>query len=286
MIPICIIGVPNQIRRRIEQALEGRGILPSVIIADVDRTGKLQLKPSPKHAAESLRQYCDSVEGGYQEAEIYILPYAPIPIEVDDELLTLKDLEAQVIELGMEVGGWPYLHLKRPKIDEAFLNAVTDALIKEIVDAGDTAPLPSQCIHDAMQFSRNLHIVGNGIDRCDEIASHRHWFVNESMAAFCELIGLLGNVGNLDDFFRTRKLIHAKTGGITTELEIRVDGAFVRSESHKTHLKSGDKTTPQAAARIYYQVLLHEGAFHVFLMYVGPHPDTNISRKIDVASGK
>ncbi|VVM68817.1 hypothetical protein PS631_01695 [Pseudomonas fluorescens] len=282
MIPVCIIGVPNQIRRRIEQALEGRGIRPSIIIADLDRTGRLQLKPSPRHAADALRNYCDSVEGGYDYAEIYVLPYASIAEEVDDELATLKELNAQVIEPEMEVDGWPYLHLNRPKIDEKFLNAFTDALIKAVVEESDVAPLPSQSIEEAVQSARYLHVVGNGISQCDDIAPHRHWFVYESLEAFCELIKQGGDVGNLDEFFRTRGLIHAKTGGIATKLEIYVNGVRVREETHNTHLKNGDRTTREAAARIYYQVLQHMGIFHVFLMYVGPHPDTNISRKIDV----
>ncbi|MDH0569423.1 hypothetical protein N7671_19985 [Pseudomonas oleovorans] len=284
MIRVCLIGLPRQLRRRIEQSLEGRGISPSTIIADLDRTGKLQLKPKPELAISYLRDYYESVETGYPDAEIYVLPYAPIPQDVEDELCALEDLGAQIVEFEMEVEGWPYLHLKRPKINEAFLDSVAEALIKGVVDNDEPPPLPSECIRQATERNRDLHVVGNGIDLCDEIAPLRHGFVRESIKAFSELIALNGNVGNLDEFFRARGLHHAKTGGIATELEIMIDGQFVRKETHHTHLKSGDKTRPQAAARIYYQLLMHEDVFRVFLLYVGPHPDANVTRKIDIPS--
>lgn len=62
MIRVCLIGLPRQLRRRIEQSLEGRGISPSTIIADLDRTGKLQLKPKPELAISYLRDYYESAK--------------------------------------------------------------------------------------------------------------------------------------------------------------------------------------------------------------------------------
>lgn len=289
MIQVFLLGLPRPLRRRVESALEGRGIVPSSVIADIDsRGGRLQLMPKPHLAVNDLRSYCEAVEGGYQNAEIYVLPYAPIPDDVQGELDALRDMGAQVIEFEMESDGWPYLHLPRPRIDQAFLDKVFELLILEVVDEDeeqDPAPLtPSQYIMQAVQGCPNLVIVGDAIDLCDQIANHRHPFIFSAIDAFVVLIERLGDVGVLRQFFQERGLNHAQTGGIGVELDIKLNGVRIRRETHHTHLKSGDGTTVQAAVRIYYQCLLREGIYRVFILYVGPHPDTDFSRTIDLNS--
>lgn len=289
MIQVFLLGLPRPLRRRIESALEGRGIVPSSVIADIDsRGGRLQLMPKPHLAVNDLRSYCEAVEGGYQNAEIYVLPYAPVPDDVRGELDALRDMGAQVIEFEMECQDWPYLHFARPRIDQTFLDKVFELLILEIVgEDEEQAPVPltpSQYILQAAQNCQNLVIVDGAIDLCDQIADHRHPFIFAAIDAFVVLIERLGEVGVLRHFFQERGLHHAQTGGIGVELDIKLDGARIRRETHHTHLKSGDGTTAQAAVRIYYQCLLRDGIYRVFILYVGPHPDTDFSRTIDLAS--
>lgn len=279
---VFLIGVPKQLRRRIESALEGRGISPSTIITDLDRAGKLQLMPRPEAAVALLRAYYGSLEGGFENAEVFILPYAPIPDDVDIELETMEGMGAYVVDFEMEVDGWPYLHQNRPSLDERFLNAVFDALMLALEDGDAPEPPLSEHVMRLIAASPRLLIVRDAIELCDEIPDHRHGFIHSAIEAFVEMVDANGCSMGLDQFFRARNLHFAKTGGIQTKLEIKINGQVIRDEVHHTHMKSGDGTTPQAAARIYFQMLTHEGLLWVFLLYVGPHPDVNITRKIEL----
>jgi hypothetical protein len=280
---VFLIGVPKQLRRRIESALEGRGISPSTIITDLDRVGRLQLMPKPEVAVTLLRQYYEPLEGGFENAEVYVLPYVPIPGDIETELEAMVDMGARVYDFEMEVDGWPYLHSPRPKVTEPFLDALFDALMCALVDEVAPEPPLSQHVSKAVASSPRLVLIGDAIALCDELPDYRHGFVTTAMEAFVELVAGNGCGVGLDEFFKTRNLHFAKTGGIQTKLEISVNSKVIRDEVHHIHLKSGDRTSPQAAARIYFQMLTHEQLLWIFLLYVGPHPDTNITRKIDLA---
>jgi hypothetical protein len=279
MTQVFIIGLPIQLRRRVESSLENRGISPAIILADSDKLGRLKLLPDPTLAASRLREYCESVDGGYDHAEVYVLPYTPIPQDVNDELDALEDMGAQIIAFEMEQDGWPYLHAAKPKITQDFQDQVFNALFEEIVGEEDEAAvLPSEYIRRACEGSPNLIIVGSAIDLCDAIAVGRRFWVRKAIDAFVEIIAHNGNIGGtLDAFFEDRQLYHAKSGGISVKLEIRAGGEQVHLETSNEHLKKGDNTTPQAAVRVYYQLLALEGEFYVFLLYIGPHPDRNLS---------
>lgn len=278
---VFLIGVPKQLRRRIESALEGRGISPSTIITDLDRVGRLQLMPKPEVAVTLLRQFYEPLEGGFENAEVYILPYAPLPHDVETELEAMVEMGANVYDFEMEVDGWPYLHIPRPKVTESFLDALFDALMHALVEDAPEPPL-SQHVEKASAASSRLVLIGDAIALCDEIPDHRHGFVTTAMEAFVDLVEGNGCGVGLDQFFKARNLHFAKTGGIQTKLAISVNGKLIRDEIHHTHLKSGDHTTPQAAARIYFQSFIHEQLLWIFLIYVGPHPEANITRKIDL----
>lgn len=279
---VFIIGLPNQMRRRLEAALEDYGISPTTIPADIDRSGRMKLLPDPSVAACKLRDYCETVEGGYDNAEVYVLPYTFLPTDLHEELDALDGMGAEVVYFKMEEDGWPYMHHPKPKITSAFLDAIFHLLLAEIAGEikGDDieATLPSQYIKQACQSAPNLIVVGGAIDLCDAIAPGRYPWVKLAIDAFVELVAKKGNVGGtLDAFFAERQLYHAKSGGISIRLEIRADEKQVRLETSNEHLKKGDATTPQAAVRIYYQLLSLGDAFYVFLLYVGPHPERDLS---------
>lgn len=278
---VFIIGLPNQLRRRVETALEGLGISPNTIPAGIDKAGHLKLLPDPSVAASRLREYCESVEGGYDCAEVYVLPYTFLTPDLRGELDALEEMGAEVVYFEMEKDGWPYMHHPRPKITEAFLDAIFHLLLAEVAGEikGDDVEVadPSECIRLACQGTPNLIVVGSAIDLCDSIAPERYSWVKLAIDAFVELIRHEGNVGNLDAFFETRQLYNAKTGGISVKLEVRVEGRRVHLATTSAHLKKGDATSPQAAARIYYQFATLSGTFYVFLLYAGPHPERNLS---------
>ncbi|HCD9749797.1 hypothetical protein ABL975_05065 [Pseudomonas aeruginosa] len=278
---VFIIGLPNQLRRRLESALEDYGISPTTIPADIDKSGRLKLLPDPSVAASRLRDYCESVEGGYDRAEVHVLPYTLLPPDLNDELAALEEMGAEVVYYEMEKDGWPYMHHPKPKITQTFLDAIFHLLLEEVAgeikEDGVEAVAPSEYIKLACQSTPNLIVVGSAIDLCDAIATGRYPWVKSAIDAFVELVGKKGNVGTLDAFFEGRQLYHAKTGGISIKLEIKAGGKQVHLETSNAHLKKGDATTPQAAVRIYYQFLALDGAFYVFLLYVGPHPEKDLS---------
>lgn len=278
---VFIIGLPNSSRRRVETAIEGHGISPSTIPADIDKSGRLKLLPDPSVAASRLRDYCESVEGGYDCAKVYVLPYIFLTPDLEDELAALEEMGAQVVYFEMEKDGWPYMHHPKPKITEAFLDAIFHLLLAEIageIKGGDLEAIePSECIRLACTGTPGLVVVGSAIDLCDSIAAERHPWVKLAIDALVELIEHKGIVGNLDAFFEARQLYNAKTGGISVRLEVKYEGQRVHLATTSAHLKKGDATSPQAAARIYYQFAVLQGVFYVFLLYVGPHPDRNLS---------
>ncbi|HBO9019088.1 hypothetical protein [Pseudomonas aeruginosa] len=281
MVKVFIIGLPNLLRRRVESSLENRGISPSIILADIDRVGRLKLLPDPSQAADRLRDYCESQEGGYDCAEVYILPYTPIPDDLDGELDALEDMGAQVIAFQMEQNGWPYLHAAKPKLNQGFLDGVFDALFKAIVGAENEVeedPLPSVYVQQACERTPNFIVVGNAINRCDSIAESRRIWVKQAIDAFLEIIALRGNTGGtLNSFFGARQLYFARTGGISVKLDVMIGGQQVHTVTTSEHLKKGDHTTPQAAVRIYYHLATLNDEFYVFLLYLGPHPEMDIS---------
>lgn len=286
MVKVFIIGLPNQIRRRVEASLNSQGIVATSIAADRDKAGRMKLLPDPSQAVGKLREYCDFVEGGYDYAEIYVLPYTPIPPDVDDELDSLEDMGAEVVRFEMEEDGWPYLHAPKPKIDQPFLDGVFSSLIKEIVGEqkaegeGETATalLPSVCVQRACEKTPNFIVVGNAIDQCDAIAPGRRGWVKEAIDALVEIVVLKGNVGeSLEVFFQGRQLYLARSGGITVSLDVMLNGKKAHAVSTNDHLKKGDRTTPQAAVRIYYHLATVNEQFYVFLLYLGPHPERDLA---------
>ncbi|EPN9800013.1 hypothetical protein ACT5AY_001480 [Pseudomonas aeruginosa] len=277
---VFIIGLPNQIRRRLEAALEDYDISPTTIPADIDRSGRLKLLPDPSVAASRLQQYCETVEGGYDHAEVYVLPYTFLPEDLSEELSALAGMGAEIVYFAMEEDGWPYMHHPKPKITEKFLDAIFHLLLAEIAgeikdDSVETI-LPSQYIRQACQCTPNLIVVGGAIDLCDAVAPGRYPWVKLAVDALAELADKKGNVGVLDAFFTERRLYHAKSGGITIQLDIKLGEKHVVSETSNEHLKKGDATTPQAAVRVYYQLRSLGGVIYVFLLYIGPHPEKDL----------
>jgi len=77
-------------------------------------------------------------------------------------------------------------------------------------------------------------------------------------------------------FFREKGLEHGQTGGISVTFEVLLGTKSVHNENTKTHLKQGDKTSPEGAARLCYQVFTHERCTYVAILYAGPHPERDL----------
>jgi len=277
---ICIIGLPKALRRRAESTLEVYGVIPYVVVADAGKRGKLQIVPSVDDAIQTLRSYCDDVAETYSDADVIVLPYTPIPDLLYGELDALESMGAQVTFIGEPESGWPTL-AERQKPDTTFLNKLFECLLTEVLGETDEAepPPPSMYIRSLTEQCPQLIVVGDALDQCDDVAPHRYEFIRNTADALVELIDKKGNVGRLDAFFREKGIEHAQTGGITIKLKVSHKGGAIHDKSASTHLKKGDHTTPQAAARIYYQECHHDEELYIFVLYAGPHPDTDFSRE-------
>lgn len=274
---IFIVGLPKLVRNRVESALKAAGYFAKSIQADrLARSGILALLPDASHAPDMLRAYCDSLES-YDEAKIYVLPFAWIPGELYDELDSLEEMGAEVIEFEMGEDGCPTVDPINPALDQSFQDGVVCLLKKQII--GDQSELlPSAHIRQVAAQIPGLIVVHDAIELCDQVAKARYPWVIGAINAFAEMIRANGEVGEHEPFFAQRGLIHAQTGGIAISLDVYHEGKSVRGLESSVHLKKGDKTTPQSAARIYYQALSHEQKFYVFLLYIGPHPDRSFER--------
>lgn len=276
-----IIGLPVQIRAKLEADAKKKGIRVTSVLAEIGRKGTFRLLPDPTEAVHKLRAYFDQFGARYEDIFVVVLPYAPIPRDVEDELYALDELGAEIVYVKTGNDDWPTI-AKNERPDTPFFNKVYYLLLAEIFITDEL--LPSDYFRSMAERNQNLIIAKDALDTCDQVAEHRHDFLRKAADAFFGLVDKNGNVGQRDAFFQSFGLEHAQTGGISTTLTISRDGKTIHHKTANTHLKQGDKTTRQAAARIYYHEFLVDKQYYVAILYAGPHPDDNISYEHELAT--
>lgn len=270
---VFVIGFPIAIRQKLEAGAKREAIQVTGVPAGLGKEGKWRLLPDPSEAIHKLRAYCDECSN-YEDAFVIVLPYAPVPDDLDRELEALSSLEAEVVYVSAGDDGWP-MPAKRQRPDDAFFQSVCRRLLKEII--GDDDENPSSYFRAAAEDTPNLIVAKNALHTCDQVAPHREDFLRKGADALAEMAERNGQVGPVEEFFRGHGLDHAQSGGISTTLEVVKDGKTIHKKTANTHLKQGDKTTPQAAARIYYQDFVLEGQCYVAVLYAGIHPDADVA---------
>lgn len=267
-----IIGLPKPIHRRIEAEALRNNLRLKSILCDIGKEGTLTLLPYPKQAIYDLRSYIDALED-IDDAYIIILPYTQIPNDLDIELGTIEDIGGTTIRTIQGENGWEKLKTRKP--DTTFLNAVYQRLLQELIPAQEE--LPSDYFRATSEANPRLVFTENVFGTCDQVAIHRQNFLKNAADAFAEIVNKNGKVGRFDTFFSNLGLEHAQTGGIQTSLKVNKGVGCIYDKTSTSHLKQGDKTTPQAAARVYYHAFLHEELYYIIVLYAGPHPDADIS---------
>lgn len=270
MTNIFIVGLPQSERSRVESKLLKRKITAQIITCRWGNQGEYVLLPHPSHAIHELRQYFQMIGSEFKGARIFVLPYALLPQDVDDEILMMSNMGANVVFFEQEKDDWPFLR-RHEKLDQSSASTITRLLLEAI--GGEEKPgNPSAYIADAVANCPKLVVVSNAIDACDEVSKQRYRFVRDGIDALVEIIDLEGRTeGTMEEFFRSRGLNLAQSGGDNIELEVFLGGRSIHKETSCIHLKKGDATNPQNCPRIYYQAVKLTVGYYVFLLYVGPH---------------
>lgn len=270
---LFIIGLPKAISNRIKDEATTNGIEIGCILADVTPSGKLQLVPFETDLIYSVETYINSLEN-LEDGNVLVLPYALISSKMKVELETLTDLGGTVTFIKGKQDGWPRFN---GSPDQSFLDHLLKAF--ETYYFPKKPPTPSEYFTSLSVANPRLLITSGSLDCCDRVAPQRRKFIIKCADAFVELLCSNGQIGTvLKGYFEVRSLDHAQSGGIKTHLCLVRTGQNVYSETRQTHIKQGDNTKPQAAARVYYHALLLDELGYVGLLYAGPHPSNDISR--------
>lgn len=273
---VFIIGLPKPLHRRLEVEAGRNGTRVLSVLADIGKEGTLQLVPFPGQAISDLQAYVNLLGSHWENAVVIVLPYAAVPLKLDDELEVIEQAGGLVVRPAQGQDGWVKLEQRRP--GDAFLNGLFRRLISELFE--EFPCLPTEYFRTVSENSTQVLIADGALDSCDLVAPHRRKFLRDVADAFAELVAHNGSGGRVDAFFKKWGLDHAQTGGINATLKLHKDGKCFYNETSNTHLKQGDKTTPEAAARVYYQSFVHETLCYVAVLYAGPHPNSDVTRNL------
>lgn len=270
MASVCVVGLPSQLQARLVAACRRWQITLTPILAGKGKEGILWLLPHPREVKPILHGYVDGL-ASYADGIIVVLQYVPMPADLEHEIAVLEETGAKVTYAGPSQTQWPTLATDRD-FDEAFRESLFLALTNLLQPGEIQQDLPSEYFARVCGRSPNLLLATTVMRRCDTVTRNRYQFMRDAADAFEAL--LKGDPGmSLDQFFESKKLLHAKTGKITAKVAILKSGSKVYSDSTETHLKDGDATTKADAARIYYHRFSVEGSLYVAVLHAGPHPD-------------
>jgi hypothetical protein len=272
---VCIVGLPAQLRARLEASLQRQGINLVPILAGKGKEGILWLLPHPREVKPLLLAYADGLPE-YGDARIILLPYVELPADLLDDINVLAEAGAKVTYASPGEAPWPVLASNRD-FDEHFRESLFRALTGVLLPDADVAPedLPSAHFARVCGRSRNLLLAGTVLRRCNTVTEDRYQFMRDAADAFEVL--LRGDPGmSLEEFFGARDLEHAQSGGITAKVQVMKDGRHAYVGSTQTHLKRGDATTKASAARIYYHRFAIGNDTYIAVLHAGPHPDRDV----------
>lgn len=276
---VFIIGMPTALRVRFEKAALAHGIDLTLVLAAPGRGGELQLLPFAGQAKVDLEDFLGELPK-WSEACILILPYAELPPKLDEVVDMVAEEGGEVIEPEPGEDGWPAAP-RRKAPDAAFYNSLLAALCTELLPQQEAppCPIPSAALRAAVERNSQLVIAEGVFDLCDEVDDMRHEFIVNALDSLVYILEQ-GASGRFDAFFGARGLIHAQTGGSLVTVEVYQGERLAKSFKVQTHLKQGDNTSPQSAARIYYCKFQLGTVTNIGVLYVGPHPEGAMTRRI------
>ncbi len=143
---------------------------------------------------------------------------------------------------------------------------------------------PSVALAEAASAAPMLLLARAALRDADALATHRYPFVNQAATALRELANAGAVVpGGLDRFFTNYRVRFAPSGAISVTFHVYQNGSLVEGPcTTEWHLKAGDHTQRDAAARIYFCTKKVEGTSYVLVLYCGPHPGAGFSADVDL----
>jgi hypothetical protein len=164
-------------------------------------------------------------------------------------------------------------------MDQEFLDGLYFSIVE--LTAVDSVECPSERFITANLRSSRFVVAEGAITSVNEIAHHRYSFIERAVSALAE-IAEGRQIGSFDTFFTTKGLNFASSGGITVTPEIWRNGERIASQPTNHHLKQGDATTRVAAVRLYFDVIQDGDERFVVVLYAGPHPDKDLTRRVEL----
>ena len=207
-----------------------------------------------------------------------LLSYTPVPSQLEEELVALTEMGAEVLRPIPGTDRWPK-YSRDKKLDKEFQDSLFRSLVR-LISCG-RSELPSKYFADARLRSSRFVVAEGAITCVDEIAHHRFSFVERAVSALEEIADGC-NIGSFDKFFTAKGLNFAASGGITVTPEVWRNGKRVASQPTNHHLKQGDGTTRVAAVRLYFDVIQDGDDRFVVVLYAGPHPDKDLTRRVEL----
>lgn len=276
---VLVIGLLKSMTQRFNIDCARKGVESHLVQADFGNRGRsYTLIPYPGEAVNAVRVYAENLEN-WEDARIIVMPYAETPAELDDELGALIGEGATVVRVESGVDGWPDIP-KKTKADPALIEQIRQRLWAEIPvlkSAAEEEVLPSEYFRQVCDANPRVIIAEQVYATCDLVEPVRRDFLRRAIEALAEFVQD-GSNGPIDAFFRARQLIHAKTGPNKSTLTLTFRGMVVLTETVETHLKQGDATTPQGAARLFYHHAVVDSGRCVVVTYAGPHPEGHFAR--------
>lgn len=285
MARILIIGLPKGAQHLVDTFAKGAGLLVTRVYAEVGNRGTLALLPRPEHCLPEVRRYLDASGGDakdYSGSNILVLPYAEVPADCIEELRIAEEMGAAIIYPNPENDAtWPKITRKRGA-DQEFLVQLASR-IREYLSpfVREQHEMPSAFIRQLAHACPSFLIASSALDECDKVAPHRYDFICNSVTLLVDAV-TNGFASRFHDHCAKKGLHHAQTGGSKFTVSVYFGTEKQPDVICQTHLKQGDRTTKEAAARVYYTFLDVGHVRYVALLYAGPHPEGEFNCKVEI----
>lgn len=129
---------------------------------------------------------------------------------------------------------------------------------------------PSDAFRDAASRAPSLLLHSDALEFADDIAEHRWQFATLG-ADLLARYALGEPLGPLREWKPTYGVDFAASGRVAYKYNGRC-GAEARESRSEWHLKEGDHTSRESAARIYFARVEFASGPRIVVFYVGPHP--------------